>query len=331
MNYEDFKQKRKEILEKNTSIIDLSENNLYQFMKNKLNLDDIKGENINGHVNGNVHRCHLVEDWLNHFSLSESYKNFIGVSDGVRHSLELLMTELKDKKWYIPRDVYPVYQEKADKNLIKDYKDYSTLYYDNVFKVNGIPEDVEVILTINPFKPYGRKMLGSELENLRHWLSGNQERRLIVDCVYMTDIEDNTSLLNLYNETGQVYLLFSLSKTWLLPKIFGLTFIAQKDNLHVKNIFKSLKANTTNLKIAYDALNNYISRPAIIKEALKTQIEVTSKKGLEFGLIYNEDNPSYLFCSNKDFDYWLNKGFLTIPASVFGAEKGVVISTLTNN
>lgn len=328
MNYEEFKIMKAKILENNKNIIDLSENNLYKFMKEKLNLNDITGDNIAGHVNGNVHRCHLVEDWLNHFALSESYKGFVGVSDGVRHSLELLMTEFKDKQWYIPKDVYPVYQEKAGKNLIKKYKEYTTLFYDNIFKVNGIPDDIDIILAINPLKPYGRKILGSEIENLRHWLKGNPERRVVIDCVYMMDVEDNTILFDLYNETGQVYFLFSLSKTWLIPQIFGLTFIAQKDNQKVKEIFKSLKANRNNLKIAYDALNNYSSRPDMVKETLKQQIETTSKKGLEFGLIYNEENPSYLFYSSKDFDYWLEKGFLTIPASVFGAEKGVVISTL---
>lgn len=328
MNFKEFKEKKEKLLQENPELVDLSENNLYLFAKKKLNLNEITGESIQGHINGNVHRCHLVEDWLSHFSLPENFKNFIGVSEGVRHSLDILMNHFKNKNWYIPKDVYPVYQQKATSNLQKEYKEYSTLFYDNVFKVNGIPEDTDIILSINPVKPYGRKMLGSEIENLRHWLKGNPERRLIIDCVYMMDVKEDAEIFNLYNETGQVYLLFSLSKTWLLPQVFGITFIAKKDMDSLKNIFKTLKTDPEKLKIAYDALNNYKSRPDIVREMLINQIDITSKKGLEFGLMVNNENPSYFFYSSRSFEYWLEKGFLTLPASVFGAEHGVVVSTL---
>lgn len=326
MNYNEFLEQKKQILN-NNNVIDMSENNLYKFISDKLSLSEMSGK-VKGHVNGNVHRCHLVEDWLKYFNLPEEFKKYIGVSNGVRHSLDILMEKFQDKKWYIPQDVYPVYKEKANSLLKIDYKDYKTLVYDNVYRINGIPEDIEIILTINPFKPYGRKMLRSEINTLRNWLNGNKERRLVIDCVYMLSINEYEEIFKLFDDTQQVYLLFSLSKTWLIPNVIGFTFIPEHDLNVTKEIFKNLNINKKDLNLGYLALNKYKDRPELVKQVLRDQINIAANKIKEFGLINDFDNPGYLFYSNKSFDYWSEKGFLTIPATVFGGKEGVIISTL---
>jgi len=328
MNYNEFLEQKKEILN-NSNIIDMSENNLYKFIKERLSLSEMSGK-VKGHVNGNVHRCHLVEDWLNYFNLPQEFKKYIGVSNGVRHSLDILMEKFEDKKWYIPKDVYPVYQEKANSLLKVDYEQYKTLVYDNVYRINGIPNDVEVILTINPFKPYGRKMLISEINTLRDWLNANKERRLIIDCVYMLSIDEYDEIFKLFDDTQQVYLLFSLSKTWLIPNVLGFTFIPENDLKVTKEIFKNLNINKKELNTAFLALNNYKDRPELVKQVLRDQINIAASKIKEFGIINDFDNPGYLFYSNKSFDFWIEKGILTIPATVFGGQDGVIISTLVN-
>ena len=81
MNYNEFLEQKKQILN-NNNVIDMSENNLYKFVSDKLSLSEMSGK-VKGHVNGNVHRCHLVEDWLKYFNLPEEFKKYIeGLLEG---------------------------------------------------------------------------------------------------------------------------------------------------------------------------------------------------------------------------------------------------------
>ena len=89
-----------------------------------------------------------------------------------------------------------------------------------------------------------------------------------------------------------------------------------------------LNINKKDLNLGYLALNKYKDRPELVKQVLRDQINIAANKIKEFGLINDFDNPGYLFYSNKSFDYWLEKGFLTIHATVFGGKEGVIISTL---
>ena len=171
-------------------------------------------------------------------------------------------------------------------------------------------------------------MLRSEINTLRNWLNGNKERRLVIDCVYMLSINEYEEIFKLFDDTQQVYLLFSLSKTWLIPNVIGFTFIPEHDLNVTKEIFKNLNINKKDLNLGYLALNKYKDRPELVKQVLRDQINIAANKIKEFGLINDFDNPGYLFYSNKSFDYWLEKGFLTIPATVFGGKEGVIISTL---
>lgn len=322
MDYKTFCEYRKEQIETG-DVLDFAETNLYSYYQNAF--PAMTGE-ITGHRNGRVHRCHLVEDWLNHYGLEHHYKKNIGVSQGVRHSLDILMKHYNDRSWYIPSDCYPVYQEKAETHLSMRVAEYETLTFSNVFR--NIPTGTEIILCCAPFKPYGRKLETAEIYTLRQWLKEDRRRRIVFDCVYLFSIEEQDSILKLYNETDQVYLLFSLSKNWLIPNKMGFTFIPSQDQKEVREQFKSLNIPYNNLEKAYIALNHYQERPKNIRDSIIANIQNSTRILTEFGFIFDVRNPSYLFYSSKSPEYWFQQGILVIPATVFGGRSGSVISVL---
>lgn len=312
MNYKEFLNYKKQILESNPNLVNCAENDLYSYFS-----FENKYKEVDGHVNGNIHRCHLVEDWLNYYSLSQNYKKFIGVSDGVRHSLGLLVEKFAEKKWLIPKDVYPFYQSlMQEKETL--YSEYSTLGVDCLF-IDLVKADI--LLITYPLKPLGRDILDNELWRIKNWLSEDSSRRLVVDAVYLQSKYELNLLMDLF-KSNQVYILFSLSKSWCLPNTLGITFVPEQD-LFIKEVFKMLNKTDLSLNLAYQALNLNTERPNVIKNKhIKNYLEMKNHISLP------TFNGGYLFYVNSSHEELLNKGILSIPASVFGGKKGSIISTL---
>lgn len=312
MNYKEFLVYKKQILENNPQLINCAENDLYSYFS-----FENKYKEVDGHVNGNIHRCHLVEDWLNYYSLSQNYKKFIGVSDGVRHSLGLLVEEFAEKKWLIPKDVYPFYQ-----SLIQEketpYSEYRTLGTDCLF-IDLVKADI--LLITYPLKPLGRDILDNELWRIKNWLSEDSGRRLVIDAVYLQSKYELNLLMDLF-KSNQVYILFSLSKSWCLPNTLGITFIPEQD-LFVKEVFKTLKKTDLSLNLAYQALNLNIERPSVIKNRHKKNY-LEMKKHINLPIF----SGGYFFYLRGSHNDLLSIGIFTIPASVFGGSFGSVVSTL---
>lgn len=310
MNYQEFLEYRNIQLKKNPKLIDLGNTNLYKYF----NFDN-SVETVNGHVNGNVHRCHLVEDWLNHYSIDQVYKKNIGVSTGVRNTLQMLAERYKDKNWLIPKDVYPFYQ--ANINNVKSVSEYQTLTFEEKFK-DLI--DADIMLLNYPLKPFGHQLSHNETQSISKWLKSDNSRFLIIDAVYAkkTDI---SYLLELYNQ-GQVYLLFSLSKGWCMPNVFGVNFIPIED-ANARDIFKKMERNENNLRLAYAALNknDFLAREKMMEVKINNNLKSVSQLGLF-------EVQSYLYYSEKSSEEYLNDGYLVIPASVFGGSAGSVLSLL---
>jgi hypothetical protein len=313
MNYKEFLSYKKNILEQNPNVINLSENNLYQYFYFTTDCSSVKG-----HVNGNIHRCHLVEDWLNIHNISHDYKKYIGVSSGVRDSLEILTETYSDEKWIIPQDFYPFYQKCLTSKKL-DYLEYKTLTT-NIF--HNLPEG-NVLLINYPLKPSGNKLNKTDFDLIKSWLSENKNRRLIIDGAYLTDQTELLNMLDLYH-FGQTTLLFSLSKSWCLPNVFGLSFICKEDNEVIRSKYIKLKTNKESLVLAYQALNVYKKRPFVIKNELE-KLYLNAIKQLDLP----DFNGGYLYYIEVDPSDLLSNNILAIPATVFGGNKGSVISTLS--
>lgn len=324
MNYQEFLKFRTEKTDPNRFMIDLAKTDIY-----KAFYIDKSMKNVKGHVNGNIHRCHLVEDWLRFWGLSEDYKSQIGVSSGVRNSLSLLAEEFKDKKWIIPKDVYPYYQYMLSKNTV-NFNEYETLIKtQNIF--NKLP-DGDVLLLTYPFKPLSRDIIEHEVNKIQKWLSEDNTRRLIIDAVYLnTEFKKLLKILFDFFNNEQTYLLFSLSKTFLLPEVLGITFIPNKD-LYIREKFKNLSVDKLSLNLAYQALNTgYLNElPFLLNKSLKNQ-HTKIKKLLKIKNIELPDyNGGYLYyIPNIDFYNLMENNIIAIPESVFGGNnKGIIVSIL---
>jgi hypothetical protein len=120
----------------------------------------------------------------------------------------------------------------------------------------------------------------------------------------------------------------SLSKAWCLPNHFGVTFFpANEMGQNLREAYKKLEKNQDKLNLAYVALNKCKNDPELLRARLvDNKIKVNDLTDLN--LETSDENPSYMFYSPISFKEHLDKGLLTIPASVFGGDKGSVISTL---
>lgn len=320
MNFKEFLEYKKNMV--SPYLRDFSETNLYAYYANKF---VVSGEVGEGHKNGNIHRCHLVEDWLSYFSLPQDLKKHIGVSNGVRHSLDLLFEFYKEKKFLLPVDVYPVYLEKANIAAV-EYDTFSTLvdgWVDGAIQRSG-----DILLLTDPLKPLGREISSLEWGLIKSWLDADSKRILIIDAVYNLDNSFKKEIMDLYFNNN-VIMLHSLSKAWLLPQRFGVALFPQnKDGNVLRELFKNNEKNDMHLKEAYLALNKFKSNPEFIKEDILKLIDNASSE-LGIALEQNKQNPSYLFYSKLGHNFWLDKGILTVPESVFGGGgSGSIISVL---
>lgn len=319
MNYNEFLVLKEQLLKDNKNLINLAENNLYTYHPHQLVYQE--GE---GHINGVVYRCHLVEDWLNYYGLSQELKKHIGVSNGVRHSLETIVEHFKERSFLIPADVYPFYQNTLNDKKVT-YKEYKTLGVDELFTDLA---DTDIMLLTDPLKPLGRDITINEYAHIKEWLDEDYTRLLIVDAVYLLDNKVNQYLFNLYETSNQVIIMHSLSKAWCLPNHFGVTFFPKNEmGQQLREAYKKLDKNQDKLNLAYIAINKRKNLPELLKAKLvdnKTKVNDLT----DLGLVTSTWNPSYMFYSSVDFEDHLKNGILTIPASVFGGDKGSVISTL---
>lgn len=321
MNYEQFLVYKEELIAKNPSLLNLAENNLYRYFPSQLKY---AGQ---GHIDGVVYRCHLVENWLSHYHLPEEFKKYIGVSDGVRHSLTVLMNYFKKKSFIIPSDVYPFYQHTLQKLNIH-YQEYQTLDGKELFSSLS-QNDSDILLITDPLKPLGREITPAEYQHIHTWLLKNPSRLLIVDSVYMLSDRLNPYLLELYQKTNQVILLHSLSKAWSLPSHFGVTILPQNSiGKTIREEFKQLVKNQDKLNLAYVALNHQPDIPQQLKELFHLK-KIEIEHQLHLKLPSSEHNPSYLFYVEKEFEDFLKENVLVMPASIFGSDRGSVISLLT--
>lgn len=320
MNYNEFLVKKENILNDNPDLINLAENNFYNYLPNNIEYDG------SGHINGIVYRCHLVEDWLNYYSLSAELKKNIGVSNGVRHSIETLVKEFSNKKFMIPADVYPFYQKTLNDNKI-EYSEYKTLNVESLF--DDIEDEIaDVMLLTDPLKPLGRDINKSEYLKISKWLSKDEKRILMVDSVYTIHNELNEFIFELYKKTNQVILMYSLSKSWCLPNHFGITIFPQNSlGQELREVYKKLDKNQDKLNLAYMALNKYKEKPSKIKNIIE-QNHIKIKEYIDIEHSKSIKNPSYMYYTKISFDEFLEKGILVIPASVFGCKDGSIVSLL---
>ncbi len=183
-------------------------------------------------------------------------------------------------------------------------------------------------------------------------IQSNPNKTFIFDCVYLNPCKNNITeniinsidnisyLIELY-DLGNVFLLTSLSKSWSMPNIMGITFIPEKF-IFLREKFKSIIIEEDKLKLAYLALNRYILIPSFISSYLKelrNNLDSLWQERFYYSFFKNLDigkkhfgnislQESYLYYVNIEPELFLEENILVIPSSVFGGKNGSVISIL---
>ena len=283
-------------------------------------------QRTSGHKGMNIHRCHLVEDFLRFFSLPSDLKQEVGMSNGVKHSLGVLMDAYNTQRWVVPYDQYPVYQKLVKKHI---HPRGSMVY--PAMGTHPIPSG-DILLMCAPNKPYGTD---TPYHLIRKWMTNNTDGLVILDIVYLFDLKSDDRLWELY-ETGRVILLYSLSKSLAAPNRAGFVFSPIKE---IRELFKSLPRDEAKLDDAYVLLNEDQTRLNENKDFIRNQgkklIDLLTDLSLEPlnpDSFTHPDNPSYLGFIERVSGADLigrGKGILAVPPGVYDSDaKGVIISSL---
>jgi histidinol-phosphate/aromatic aminotransferase/cobyric acid decarboxylase-like protein len=259
----------------------------------------------------------VARAWRQGFGLPQDDGLAVLVGRGVRDLLGAAYRLLAagGYRLHVPEDVYPVYVRMAEEARV-EHRPFPTV------PAPRLPEEAptdapEALLLPNPLVPLGRPLDAREVAHLRGWLSADPRRLLLVDAVYTfaTTFEPSTRALL---ETGQVVLLHSLAKGHLAPDVAGFA-------LGAPTLVDALRPQVA------EPLPELLARAAwLLEEApeLPNRVEAAFRERWErlgatlapTGAPTFARPPSgYFTTCPEPFDTLLRRGWLTVPATVFGS------------
>lgn len=332
MEYLEFLDYRKDVIAKSSELIDAGDLDFYGKFP-RVTKELFQDPDDGGHKGTNIHRCHLVEDFLRFYGLDTGdnviEKKLISYSLGVRQSLVVLMDLYLKRKWLIASDNYPYYQNLANTMKVS-FDTFETIGKSGLESIAETTSDADVMLVTYPLKPSGQKYTPQDWKILRSWLAVSPERRLVLDTVYLFEIKDETELFSLFHETKQVVLLYSLSKAFASPHVAGFTFSYDES---VREGFKAIERNDQMeeaMRLCYLLLNR--------DEGLRRYDEIRAflqnhkVSAITAGLLPDTyDCEGYLFyVSGNAFEDLQEQGILTVHPGVYCSHAdGVIVSTLS--
>jgi aspartate/methionine/tyrosine aminotransferase len=328
MNFRDFMKQRPSLLEQYPGVLDLTETSVVSA------LGHMRPEPTSREMPEKAHRCHLAEFWLDAFSLSRTLKPQALISQGVRHSLDILLAHYarQGARALLPADIYPVYLDIAQAHAL----DYAVYPAEDSLEQALATTTCDVLLVTSPAKPWGRWLDEKELGAIRAWLSGAPHRRVIVDCVYTWDGVLDAQSMALF-ETGQGYLLHSLSKGWLRPLVMGVALVPEQDVPLWTPVFRNLSLAQDNLRVAQTLLTAHTHFPSrystTLRDAQNRLAAALLGRDVDIARVTNLAAPigsfapavplRYHFIIEQDWEVLLcHHGILALPLSVFGAGDG---------
>lgn len=166
----------------------------------------------------------LVKRWCD---ISGQNRNEVVVTKGVRDSIYLLLSTLPGSCDQVvwPRDVYPVYEKLIHKALpnVNRLEQFDTLsgFDINIIKLEGLSTNAVLVLPF-PLTPLGAYIDDNAMDLLSAWLRDGPNRRIIFDCVYSYDMNNDCDRMRAV-QSDQVAFAFSLAKSWASPFLEPLT------------------------------------------------------------------------------------------------------------
>ena len=264
------------------------------------------------------HRCHIAQAWLQRLAPLQLLPQQVLVSQGVRHSLALLMAHWAGLGWRvaIPADVYPVYaQLSADAGL--KFGPYPL--HPSLQSVDW--RDADALLVTNPVKPRGDVLDARELAHITDWLAQSAHRRVVVDAVYDLQPGLHASSRALW-ATGQAIVLHSLSKAWLSPLLAGVAVVPASDAALLAPLFRDQAIDRQRLAQAEAWLQQQPDFPAQVGDAFDGARTRLAQQLQSQGLMplqgTSERVSGYLLRVACSVEAGAQAGFLGLPGSAFG-------------
>jgi DNA-binding transcriptional MocR family regulator len=191
-----------------------------------------------------LHRCHLATAWCARRGMPAEWSARALVCEGVRHALALIFGELarKSETVAVPRDVYPVYGQLAERAQL-------AVERLETFPVVTFETTARYLLLPCPLKLHGRAWSAAEVAAAHTWLAADRTRRLILDGVYSFDAVLAPAVRALI-ETDRVLYLDSLAKSWLHEKVFGTALVPAQDFAAWAPIFRAAAPSQAALFVA---------------------------------------------------------------------------------
>jgi aspartate/methionine/tyrosine aminotransferase len=259
-----------------------------------------------------------IASWCEAMGMEDDRRDVIAV-EGVRAALASLFRDLGRKQidLWLPQDVYPYYWETAKQSVAApQIHSFHTLPYIDLEALDTASANATVLIT-NPVSPLGRYLSSDEVRDLKVWLAACPQRRLVLDTVYAYREGFDQSTLSLL-DTGQVFVLHSLSKAWLQRGVWGAVVPPRKDPGQWKTVFEA--PSDTSSGIAIDALARLRDLP--------------DRQQALFDAEWNRLMPDLMRISGGSFrrpksgylglievnaaDALVQSNALVVPASVFG-------------
>jgi DNA-binding transcriptional MocR family regulator len=253
-----------------------------------------------------VHRCHLATAWCARRGMPATWSARALVCEGVRAALALIFGELRGEPIAIPRDVYPVYWQLAERAGV------SAIAIDTFPRLRFA--DTRYLVLPCPFKLHGRAWTAAEFEAAHRWLAADRSRRLILDGVYSFDAPLAPDVIALI-ETDQVIYLDSLSKSWLHEKVFGTAVVPVQDAARWTPVFRAAAPSQAALFTARALLE----APVAVEAELASRRTRTLAGLATRGLTPAAPSRGYFIPIEIDAQLALERhDVLLIPFAVFG-------------
>jgi len=220
---------------------------------------------------------------------------------------------------WLPEDVYPVYRGIAE-NLDVKLRSFLTLPRPNLDFLAETGKRAAVVLPV-PFSPLGRLPNDAEVSALRGWLHDSKDRLLILDAVYMFDFEASRPLIDSFlDQNGdQCIVLWSCSKSWLSPGLFGLAVAPPgvAGTLR-RRVLPPDRSNLGGMKLLLETRPD-LSR--MLQGAFAREWERLGPFISALDADWTPPTTGYVSVLHASFTQLLDEhGVLSVPASVFGSQ-----------
>ena len=268
------------------------------------------------------HAARSSDDVLDIWADTMGMQNERGIalaSGGVRQSLTALFNiySAQNTEVWLPEDVYPFYWDTALSAGLTP-RSFPTLPSPDFLALNQAA-DQSVMLITNPISPLGRHLNAQETAEIKTWLSGAKDRRVILDTVYTYTRGFDAHSLDLYS-TGQCIIAHSLSKAWLERGVFGVLLAPEQDRAACKARLNAPDAAAC--ASAHSALAQQVTLADKQQAAFTREWARLTPAIKRIDPNFTAPNTGYFTAINADYRDALDQhNSLIIPASVFGSRR----------